>query len=40
MVKKPVEFVASAVRAVGARIDARGAAALAEASAEMGEPLY
>ena len=39
-VKKPLEFVASAVRAVGARVDGRGGAALALAVAEIGEPLY
>ncbi|MBI2491458.1 MAG: DUF1800 domain-containing protein [Candidatus Rokubacteria bacterium] len=39
-IKKPFEFVASAVRAVGATVDAQGAYALARASAEIGEPLY
>ena len=39
-VKTPLEFVASAVRALGARVDVEGAFALARASAEIGEPLY
>jgi uncharacterized protein (DUF1800 family) len=39
-IKKPFEFVASAVRALGGRVDARGGSALARASAEIGEPLY
>jgi len=39
-IKKPSEFVASAARALGATLDARGAAALARASAEIGEGLY
>ena len=39
-IKKPFEFVASAVRALGGRIDAQGGLALARASAEIGEPLY
>ena len=39
-IKKPTEFVVSAVRAVGATPDARGAGALARASAEIGEGLY
>ncbi len=39
-IKKPFEFVASAVRALGASTDAQGAFALARASAEIGEPLY
>jgi uncharacterized protein (DUF1800 family) len=39
-IKKPFEFVASAVRAVSATVDAQGAYALARASAEIGEPLY
>ena len=39
-VKKPLEFVASAARAVGARVDPRGGEALAQAIAEIGEPLY
>jgi uncharacterized protein (DUF1800 family) len=38
--KKPFEFVVSAARAVDARIDARGALALAHAAALIGEPLY
>jgi uncharacterized protein (DUF1800 family) len=39
-VKTPFEFVTSAVRALGATVDAQGAFDLARASAEMGEPLY
>jgi uncharacterized protein (DUF1800 family) len=39
-IKKPSEFVASAVRAVGATTDARGAVALARAAAEIGEGFY
>ena len=39
-IKKPFEFVASAVRALGGSTDAEGGAALARASAEIGEPLY
>jgi uncharacterized protein (DUF1800 family) len=39
-IKKPFEFVASAVRALGASVDAGGAFGLARASAEIGEPLY
>jgi uncharacterized protein (DUF1800 family) len=39
-VKKPFEFVTSAVRALGGRVDAQGGRALARASAEIGEPLY
>jgi uncharacterized protein (DUF1800 family) len=39
-IKKPSEFVASAARAVGATVDARGALALARATAEIGEGLY
>jgi uncharacterized protein (DUF1800 family) len=39
-IKKPFEFVASAVRALGGSTDAHGAMALARASAEIGEPLY
>jgi uncharacterized protein (DUF1800 family) len=39
-VKTPFEFVASAVRALGARVDAPGAFGLARATAEIGEPLY
>jgi len=39
-IKKPTEFVVSAVRAVGAAPDARGAGALARASSEIGEGLY
>jgi uncharacterized protein (DUF1800 family) len=39
-IKKPFEFVASAVRALGGTTDAQGGLALARASAEIGEPLY
>ncbi len=39
-IKKPFEYVASAARALGARIDGRGGEALARAAAEIGEPLY
>jgi len=39
-IKKPFEFVSSAVRALGATLDAQGAFDLARASAEIGEPLY
>jgi len=39
-IKKPFEFVASAVRALGGTTDATGGMALARASAEIGEPLY
>ena len=39
-IKKPFEFVASAVRALGGSTDAQGGMALARASAEIGEPLY
>jgi len=39
-IKKPFEFVASAVRALGGTTDAQGGMALARASAEIGEPLY
>ncbi|MEX2147302.1 MAG: DUF1800 domain-containing protein [Candidatus Rokuibacteriota bacterium] len=39
-VKKPFEFVASAVRGVGGATDTRGAFALARATAEIGEPLF
>jgi uncharacterized protein (DUF1800 family) len=39
-IKKPFEFVASAVRAVGGHVDARGGAALARAATGMGEGLY
>jgi uncharacterized protein (DUF1800 family) len=39
-IKKPFEYVASAARAVGARVDARGGQALARAAGEIGEPLY
>ncbi|MBI1845606.1 MAG: DUF1800 domain-containing protein [Candidatus Rokubacteria bacterium] len=39
-IKKPSEFVVSAVRALGGRIDTRGGLELARAAARMGEPLY
>jgi len=39
-IKKPTELVASAARAVGATVDARGGFALARAAAEIGEGLY
>jgi uncharacterized protein (DUF1800 family) len=39
-IKKPSEFVASATRAVGAAVDARGALALARAATEIGEGYY
>ena len=39
-IKKPSELVASAARAVGATVDARGGFALARAAAEIGEGLY
>jgi len=39
-IKKPFEFVASAVRALGGTTDAEGGSARARASAEIGEPLY
>jgi len=39
-IKKPTELVASAARAVGATVDARGALALARAAAEIGEGFY
>ncbi len=39
-IKKPFEFVVSAVRAVGGTVDARGGYALALASARIGEALY
>jgi uncharacterized protein (DUF1800 family) len=39
-IKKPSEFVASATRAVGATVEARGALALARAAAEIGEGYY
>ena len=39
-IKKPFEYVASAVRAVGGRVDARGGHALARAAGEIGEPLF
>ena len=39
-IKKPSELVAGAARAMGAVVDARGALALARASAEIGEGFY
>jgi uncharacterized protein (DUF1800 family) len=39
-IKKPSEFVVSAVRALGGRVDTRGGLELARAAARMGEPLY
>jgi uncharacterized protein (DUF1800 family) len=39
-IKKPFEFVASAARAVNARLDAAGGFTLAAAVGEIGEPLY
>jgi uncharacterized protein (DUF1800 family) len=39
-IKKPLEFVVSAVRALDGSADARGAATLARAVAEIGEPLF
>jgi uncharacterized protein (DUF1800 family) len=39
-VKKPLELVASALRALGGRVEIRGGFALARAVAEIGEPLY
>ena len=39
-IKKPFEFVASATRALGGRVDGAGAYALARAVADIGEPLY
>jgi len=39
-IKKPSELVASAARAVGATVDARGGFALARAAAEIGEGFY
>jgi uncharacterized protein (DUF1800 family) len=39
-IKKPFEFVASAVRVLGGRVESQGAAALVRATAEIGEPLY
>ena len=39
-IKKPSEYVASAVRAVGGHVDARAGFALARSAAEMGEGLY
>ncbi len=39
-IKKPLEFVASAVRAVGGTVDARGGVQLSRAASEIGETLY
>jgi uncharacterized protein (DUF1800 family) len=39
-IKKPFEYVASAVRAIGGHVDARAGFVLARAAAEMGEGLY
>ena len=39
-IKKPTELVASAARAVGATVNARGGLALARAAAEIGEGFY
>jgi uncharacterized protein (DUF1800 family) len=39
-IKKPFEYVASAVRAVGGHVDARAGFLLARSAAEMGEGLY
>jgi len=39
-IKRPFEFVISAVRALGATVDARGGAALAQAAARIGESVY
>jgi hypothetical protein len=39
-VKKPTEFVVSAVRALGGRVDTRGGLELARAAARIGEGLY
>jgi uncharacterized protein (DUF1800 family) len=39
-IKTPFEFVTSATRALAARVDARGAGELAQASGEIGQPLY
>jgi uncharacterized protein (DUF1800 family) len=39
-IKKPFEYVASAVRAVDGHVDARGAFFLARSATEMGEGLY
>jgi uncharacterized protein (DUF1800 family) len=39
-IKKPLEFVASAVRALGGSVDARGGFELARAAGEIGETLY
>jgi uncharacterized protein (DUF1800 family) len=39
-IKTPLEYVASAARALGAGVDARGGLALARAAGEIGQPLY
>jgi uncharacterized protein (DUF1800 family) len=39
-IKKPFEFVVSAVRALGGGVSAEGGGALARAAAQIGEPLY
>ena len=39
-IKRPFEFVASALRSIGGTIDAQGGFALARAAAAIGEPLY
>ena len=39
-IKKPFEFVVSAVRALGGGVSAEGGRALARATAQIGEPLY
>jgi uncharacterized protein (DUF1800 family) len=39
-IKKPFEFVVSAVRALGGTVSAEGGFALARAAAQIGEPLY
>jgi uncharacterized protein (DUF1800 family) len=39
-IKTPLEYVASAARALGAGVDARGGFALARAAGEIGQPLY
>jgi uncharacterized protein (DUF1800 family) len=39
-IKRPFEFVVSAVRSIGGAIDAQGGVAVARAAATIGEPLY
>ena len=39
-IKKPFEFVVSAVRALGGTVDGQGGLVLAQAAARIGEPLY